>query len=229
MKRTLRIWDLPTRLFHWFLVICIAGAVICVNIGGNLMQWHAYFGYAALSLVLFRVLWGFIGAVHSRFATFVPNSQRLIAFLSGKVGSGLGHNPLGSLSVIALLLAVGIQASTGLFTDDDIAFQGPLAKYVPNATVSLLSSIHELNSNILFGLIGLHLVAIAYYQWVKRESILMPMIQGDKEVDVERVGNGLAASVLIASKDGALQRLTALVSLCVIALLLLYALGIISF
>lgn len=229
MKITLRIWDLPTRIFHWILVICITGAVICVNIGGNLMQWHAYFGYAALSLVLFRVLWGFIGAVHSRFTTFVPSPQRLIAFLSGKEGSGLGHNPLGSLSVIALLLVVGIQASTGLFTDDDIAFQGPLAKYVSNATVSLLSSIHALNSNILFGLIGLHLVAIAYYQWVKRESILMPMIHGDKQVNVERDGNGVPASVLIASKDGALQRLTAFVSLCAIALLLLYALGIISF
>jgi cytochrome b len=193
------------------------------------MQWHAYFGYAALSLVLFRVLWGFIGAVHSRFITFVPSPQRLFAFLSGKEGSGLGHNPLGSLSVIALLLVVGIQASTGLFTDDDIAFQGPLTKYVSNATVSLLGSIHALNSNILFGLIGLHLLAIAYYQWVKRESIVFPMIQGDKEVDVEHDGNGLPASVLIASKDGALQRLTAFVSLCAIALLLLYALGVISF
>jgi len=229
MKRTLRIWDLPTRLFHWLLVVCIAGAVICVNIGGNLMQWHAYFGYAALSLVLFRVLWGFIGAVHSRFVTFVPSPQRLIAFLSGKQGGGLGHSPLGSLSVIALLLVVGIQASTGLFTDDDIAFQGPLAKYVPNATVSLLSSIHALNSNILFGLIGLHLLAIAYYQWVKRASIVMPMIQGDKEVDMERDGSGLPAFALHASKDGTPQRLTALVSLCAIAVLLLYALGIISF
>ncbi len=229
MKRTLRIWDLPTRLFHWLLVVCIAGAVICVNIGGNLMQWHAYFGYAALSLVLFRVLWGFIGAVHSRFVTFVPSPQRLIAFLSGKQGGGLGHSPLGSLSVIALLLVVGIQASTGLFTDDDIAFQGPLAKYVPNATVSLLSSIHALNSNILFGLIGLHLLAIAYYQWVKRASIVMPMIQGDKEVDMERDGSGLPAFALHASKDGAPQRLTALVSLCAIAFMLLYALGIISF
>jgi cytochrome b len=229
MKRTLRIWDLPTRLFHWLLVICIAGAVICVNIGGYWMQWHAYCGYAALSLILFRVLWGFIGAVHSRFTTFVPSPQRLIAFLSGRQGSGLGHNPLGSLSVIALLLVVGIQASTGLFTDDDIAFQGPLAKYVPNATVSLLGSIHALNSNILFGLIGLHLLAIAYYQWIKRESILMPMIQGDKDVDVERDSNGLPATALIASKDGALQRLTALVSLCAIALLLLYSLGVISF
>lgn len=229
MKKTLRIWDLPTRLFHWLLVVCITGAVVCVNIGGNLMQWHAYFGYAALSLVLFRVLWGFIGPVHSRFITFIPSPQRLIAFLRGKVGSGLGHNPLGSLSVIALLLVVGIQASTGLFTDDDIAFQGPLAKYVPNATVSLLSSIHAFNSNILFGLIGLHLLAIGYHQWVKRESLILPMIQGDKEVDVERDGKGLPASALLASKDDALQRLTAFISLCVIALVLLYALGIISF
>ena len=193
------------------------------------MQWHAYFGYAALSLILFRVLWGFIGPVHSRFISFVPSPQRLIAFLGGREGSGLGHNPLGSLSVIALLLVVGIQASTGLFTDDDITFQGPLAKHVSNATVSLLSSIHALNSNILFGLIGLHLIAIAYHQWVRRESIVLPMIQGDKEVDVERDGRGLPPKVLLASKDGTLQRLIAFVSLCAIALLLLYALGIISF
>lgn len=229
MRKTLRIWDLPTRLFHWLLVVCITGAVICVNIGGYWMQWHAYFGYAALSLILFRVLWGFIGPVHSRFISFVPSPQRLIAFLGGREGSGLGHNPLGSLSVIALLLVVGIQASTGLFTDDDIAFQGPLAKHVSNATVSLLSSIHALNSNILFGLIGLHLIAIAYHQWVRRESIVLPMIQGDKEVDVERDGRGLPPKVLLASKDGTLQRLIAFVSLCAIALLLLYALGIISF
>lgn len=229
MKKTLRIWDLPTRLFHWLLVACITGAVIFVNIGGNWMHWHAYCGYAALSLVLFRVLWGFIGAVHSRFITFVPSPKRLIAFLGGKVGSGLGHNPLGSLSVIALLLVVGIQASTGLFTDDDIAFQGPLAKYVPNATVSLFSSIHALNSNILFGLIALHLLAIGYHQWVKRESLILPMIQGDKEVDVERDGKGLPASALLASKDGAFQRLTAFGLLCAIAVLLLYFLGIISF
>ena len=229
MKRTLRIWDLPTRLFHWLLVICIAGAVICVNIGGHWMQWHAYFGYAVLSLVLFRVLWGFIGAVHSRFTTFIPSPQRLIAFLAGKEGGGLGHSPLGSLSVIALLVVLGIQAGTGLFTDDDIIFQGPLAKYVSNATVNLLGSIHAFNSNILFGLIGLHLLAIAYYQWVKHVSIVMPMIQGDKEVDVERDGSGLPASALHASKDGATQRLTALLSLCAIAFLLLYALGVISF
>ena len=205
------------------------GAVICVNIGGYWMQWHAYFGYAVLSLVLFRVLWGFIGAVHSRFITFVPSPQRLIAFLGGKAGSGLGHNPLGSLSVIALLLVVGVQASTGLFTDDDIAFQGPLAKYVSGATVSLLSRIHALNSNILFGLIGLHLLAIAYHQWVRRESIVMPMIDGDKELDIEDAGKGLPASMLRASEDGVRQRIAAFLLLSSIGLLLLYLLGVISF
>lgn len=229
MKKILRIWDLPTRLFHWLLVVCITGAVICVNVGGYWMQWHAYFGYAALTLVLFRVLWGFIGPVHSRFITFVPSPQRLIAFLGGKVGSGLGHNPLGSLSVLALLLVVGIQASTGLFTDDDIAFQGPLAKYVSGATVSLLSSIHALNSNILFGLIGLHVIAIAYHQWVRRESIVMPMIDGDKELDMEDVGRGLPASMLRASEDGTRQRIAAFSLLCSIGLLVLYLLGVISF
>lgn len=229
MKTTLRVWDLPTRAFHWLLVVCIAGAVVCVNIGGNAMQWHAYFGYSALTLIAFRVLWGFVGALHSRFSSFVPSPSRLMAFLKGEAGSGIGHNPLGSLSVLALLAVVGIQAGTGLFADDDIAFQGPLAKYVSGETVSLLSSIHALNSNLLFGLIGLHIAAIAYYQFVKRDSIVMPMIDGDKVVDIEALGKGLPNALLHASRDGAKQRVFALLLLCVLAFLLTYALGLISF
>ncbi|MEY3865369.1 MAG: hypothetical protein RL234_860 [Pseudomonadota bacterium] len=104
------------------------------------MQWHAYCGYIALALVLFRIIWGFLGSWHSRFANFIPTPKRLIAYLRGGMGDSLGHNPLGALSVIALLLAVLIQASTGLFADDDIFFQGPFAKYVSNATVAFLTS-----------------------------------------------------------------------------------------
>lgn len=229
MKTTLRVWDLPTRAFHWLLVVCIAGAVVCVNIGGNAMQWHAYFGYSALTLITFRLLWGIVGSLHSRFTSFIPSPSRLIAYLKGEVGGGIGHNPLGSLSVLALLAVVGIQAITGLFTDDDIAFQGPLAKYVSGSTVSLLSSIHALNSNILFGLIGLHVLAIGYYQFIKRERIVMPMIHGDKVIDVDEDTQGIPRRLLQESNDGAKQRLFALLLLCALGILLAYVVELISF
>ena len=180
MSTPVRIWDLPTRLFHWALAICIVLGIVFVKIGGNAIQWHAYCGYTALALILFRIIWGFVGSQYARFASFVPSPATLIAFLRGQVDGGLGHNPLGALSVIGLLLVVLIQALTGLFADDDIFFQGPLAKYVSNSTVALLTSIHRFNQYLIFVLVGLHIAAISYYYFVKRENLVRPMVTGDK-------------------------------------------------
>ncbi len=154
--------------------------IVFVKIGGNAIQWHAYCGYAALALILFRVIWGFVGSWHARFANFIPSPSKLIAFLRGQVDGGLGHNPLGALSVIALLTVILIQALTGLFADDDIFFQGPFAKYVSNNTVALLTSIHRFNQYLIFALVGLHIAAISYYYFVKRENLVRPMVTGDK-------------------------------------------------
>jgi len=175
-----RVWDLPTRLFHWALAICIVLGIVFVKIGGNAIQWHAYCGYAALALILFRVIWGFVGSWHARFTNFIPSPSTLIAFLRGQVDGGLGHNPLGALSVIALLSVILIQALTGLFADDDIFFQGPFAKYVPNDTVALLTSIHRFNQYFIFALLALHIAAISYYYFAKRENLVGPMVTGNK-------------------------------------------------
>ncbi len=183
MSVPVRIWDLPTRLFHWALAICIVLGIVFVKIGGNAIQWHAYCGYTALVLILFRLIWGFVGSQYARFANFIPSPATLIAFLRGQVDGGLGHNPLGALSVIALLVVVLTQALTGLFADDDIFFQGPLAKYVSNSTVALLSSIHRFNQYLIFALVGLHIAAISYYYFVKRENLVRPMVTGDKLID----------------------------------------------
>ncbi len=205
MKHDIRVWDLPTRLFHWMLALCIVLGVVFVKIGGNAMQWHAYCGYIALALVLFRIIWGFAGSWHARFANFVPSPKRLIAYLKGETAEGLGHNPLGALSVIALLLAVLLQASTGLFADDDIFFQGPLAKYVSNATVAFLTSVHRFNQYIIMALVALHIGAIIFYQIYKKESLIGPMITGDKKVLVTN-----EVSVSTESIDTGKQRLAAL-------------------
>jgi cytochrome b len=170
------------------------------------MQLHAYCGYFALALVVFRIIWGFAGSWHARFANFVPSPKRLVAYLKGETAGGLGHNPLGALSVIALLLAVLLQASTGLFADDDIFFQGPLTKYVSNATVAFLTSIHRFNQYIIMALVALHIGAILFYQIYKKESLVGPMITGDKKILVTN-----EVSVSTESIDTGKQRLAALV------------------
>jgi cytochrome b len=222
MKKIIRIWDLPIRLFHWLLVICIVASFITVNIGGNAMEWHARVGYCVLTLIVFRICWGVIGSHHARFVNFVPSPKGLLAYLSGKTKAGLGHNPLGALSVVGLLFSVGLQAVTGLFANDDIMFEGPFAKYVSNSTVELLTSIHYFNEKVLIILIALHLCAILYYQKFKGENLVKPMLLGDKEIDPSEEAKYLPSDLGHASKDGGLQRGFALFLLSLIAVILGY-------
>ena len=222
MKKIIRVWDLPIRLFHWTLVICIVTSFITVNIGGNAMEWHALSGYCILTLIIFRICWGLLGSHHARFINFVPSPKELYQYLTGKPSAKLGHNPLGSLSVLAFILAIGVQAVTGLFANDQIAFEGPFAKYVSNSTVELLTSIHYFNKWVLLGLITLHISAILYYQKVKGENLVKPMLLGDKEIDPSKETRYLPADLDQDSKDGGLQRSYAAGLLCLIALTLAY-------
>jgi cytochrome b len=222
MKKMIRVWDLPIRLFHWLLVICIAGSLICVNIGGNAMQWHAYFGYSILTLLIFRLVWGFVGSRHARFSSFAPSGQTIVNYLQGKSPRFLGHNPIGALSVFALLFVLSVQAITGLFTDDEIAFQGPFAKYVSNATVSFMSEIHESNQIIIYTLIAIHIAAIWCYKKLKGENLVKPMITGDKEIDPSEEANYQPSDLGEPFKDGGLQRGFALLLLSVIAVVVGY-------
>ena len=222
MKKIIRVWDLPIRLFHWLLVICIVASFITVNIGGNAMEWHARVGYCVLTLIVFRICWGVIGSHHARFMNFVPSPKGLLAYLSGKTKAGLGHNPLGALSVMGLLFSVGLQAVTGLFANDDIMFEGPFAKYVSNSTVEFLTSIHHLNEKLLIILIALHLCAILFYQKFKGENLVRPMLLGDKEIDPSEEAKYLPSDLGHASKDGGLQRGFALLLLSLIAVILGY-------
>ncbi len=222
MKQVIRIWDLPIRLFHWLLVLCIITSFVTVKIGGNAMELHALSGYCILTLIIFRVCWGLIGSYHARFINFVPSPKRLFQYLTGKISGGLGHNPLGALSVLALLTSVGVQAVTGLFTNDDIAFEGPFAKYVSSGTVELITSIHYFNEKILIAVIALHLCAILYYQKFKGENLIRPMLLGDKEIDPSAKADDLPVDLGRASKDGGLQRGFALLLLSLIAVVLAY-------
>lgn len=163
MSHTVRVWDLPTRVFHWALVLGVIGLVATGEVGGDAMLWHFRLGYAVLSLLLFRVLWGFVGGRWSRFASFVHGPSTVLAYLrgQGRPEHSVGHNPLGAGSVLALLGMLLLQVLSGSFSDDEIAATGPMARFVSNATVKLLTQYHsEVGKSILILLVVLHVGAI---------------------------------------------------------------------
>lgn len=177
----IRIWDLPTRLFHWALAICVIGAIVTVKLGGLWMEWHLRFGVCALALVTFRLVWGLIGPRYARFSQFIVSpvtTWRYLRSHSSTRQRAPGHNPLGAWSVVALLGLVAYQAITGLFANDDIMVQGPLASYVSSDLSSSLTGWHKWTENIIFGLVGLHIIAIAIYR-IRGNNLIRPMITGD--------------------------------------------------
>lgn len=174
------VWDWPVRACHWLLVVAVTGLVITGKVGGNWMEWHARLGFFVLGLVVFRILWGFIGSQTARFAYFVHGPRAVLAYLRDGTSPVAGHTPLGALSVLAMLLVLAIQAVSGLFANDNILLEGPYASLVGKETSDLISRIHDYNSNVLLALIGLHLAAIAFY-WVRKRNNLLPaMITGRK-------------------------------------------------
>jgi cytochrome b len=175
----LRIWDLPTRLFHWLLALSITGALITINLGGGWMDWHVRFGIASFVLLLFRLVWGLVGPRYARFSQFVTSPFKAIAYLRGTRDSRqAGHNPLGAWSVLAMLVLFLFQSSTGLFVSDDVMTQGPLAQFVSNDTVALLTRMHRFTEYLLYAMLGLHLAAIAIYSF-QGVKLVKPMVTGD--------------------------------------------------
>ena len=173
----IQVWDLPVRIGHWALAAAVGTAFVSAQIGGNAMVWHGRAGLAALALVVFRVVWGLLGSTHARFATFVRGPAAIRAYLRGQ-WQGIGHNPLGALSVLGLLGVVGAQAVTGLFSNDDIAYQGFLYGLVGADLSSRLTGIHKLFEPLLIILVALHLGAIAFYARVKKHNLVLPMLHG---------------------------------------------------
>lgn len=180
--QAVEVWDLPLRLFHWLLVLAIIAAYVTSELGGNAAEWHGRIGAFILGLLIFRVLWGFMGSTHSRFSDFIPTPKALRAYFKGE-WRGAGHSPLGALAVYALLLVVTVQVGTGLFITDDISFEGPLYKTVESSTSESLAGLHARNFNLLLGLVALHLVAIIGYAVFKRTNLVKPMLTGKKHLD----------------------------------------------
>lgn len=183
------VWDLPIRVFHWALVALLAAAVISGKIGGDAMEIHLKTGYGIVVLVAFRLLWGFVGSPHARFVNFVRGIPSVFTYcrqlLRGESPIYCGHNPLGGWMVIALLTILAVQTGTGLFANDDIMTEGPLVNLVGKDMSDYLTAIHKLDFKVLAVLAGVHMLAIAYYQAVKRINLVRPMITGRMTIAAE--------------------------------------------
>ena len=178
----IRLWDLPTRAFHWSLVAAVLTAVITGQVGGDWMEVHGKAGLTIVGLVMFRLVWGFIGSTHARFSSFVPTPNKVSAYLRGR-WQGVGHNPLGALSVLTLLGLLAAQGASGLFSNDDIAFAGPLAVLVSDSLSARLTGLHHQIADGLLVFIGLHVLAIVFYAWFKKDNLVKPMVTGYKETE----------------------------------------------
>ena len=185
--RSIRIWDLPIRLTHWGLVLCVLGLYATGEYGWLTMQWHFRFGYAALALLLFRLLWGVVGSEHARFADFVRGPGAILGYVRGWRSTdyrpALGHNPLGALAVLAMLALLLTQAVSGLFSNDEIEWFGPLSERISVDASAAWTDLHHLVQKLLLGMIVLHLLAIAAYRKFKHENLVPPMLTGRKPRD----------------------------------------------
>lgn len=178
------IWDLPLRVFHWLFALSIFASWLTAELGFEWMQFHFYLGYWTLGLLLFRIIWGFVGPKHARFSNFLKGPSTLLAYIKSLTGAApvqtAGHNPAGGLMVIVMMVLVGVQAGTGLFASDDIVWMGPYSGTVSGAMVDDLTSVHHLNFNLILAAIALHLLAIVFYWLVKRQNLVVPMLTGRK-------------------------------------------------
>lgn len=182
-----RVWDLPTRLFHWTLALCVVFSVVSAKIGGNAMIWHFRSGYVVLTLLAFRILWGLVGGRWSRFASFVYAPSSILRYLRGQSRADehhdVGHNPLGAFSVFALLAVLVAQVGSGLVADDDLGNTGPLIRFVSGATSSLMTGWHKnWGQWLILTLVALHIGAIVFYLVRKQQNLVRPMLTGDKHL-----------------------------------------------
>jgi cytochrome b len=184
-ERVVRVWDLPTRLFHWTLAVALVAQVVTGKIGGAALTWHFRIGYCIFALIVFRLVWGFVGGHWSRFKSFLYGPSSVLRYLRNRHAADdlfhVGHNPLGSVSVVAMLVILLVQVGTGLVADDEIATVGPLNRLVSTAAGLSATAWHKgAGFGIILALVVLHILAVVFYHVHKRQDLIGPMVSGDK-------------------------------------------------
>jgi cytochrome b len=180
------VWDVFVRVFHWSLVLLFAFSAITGKVGGGWIKWHMYSGYAILALVLFRIVWGFVGGEYARFVSFVASPVAAFRYGLGMLKRGsqhvISHNPLGGWMVVAMLLVLGLQAGLGMISDDEIATTGPLTRYVSQETALSAMSWHRRIGDFLLIMVAIHIVAVLFHVLVKKEGLIRAMFSGNKDL-----------------------------------------------
>ena len=207
MPSRVHAWDAPVRLFHWLLAALVVFSFVTGKVGGDWMAWHLRSGYCILTLLLFRLGWGFAGGTTARFAGFVRGPRAAMeharAIVARRLVPHAGHNPLGGWMVLAMLAALLTQASAGLFADDEISIQGPLSIKASSAWVARMNWVHEYNQWVIVGLVAMHVIAIAVYQWGLKVNLVGPMVHGtallEEASPAARPGSNVLAAVLLAA------------------------------
>ncbi|POB00440.1 hydrogenase [Chromobacterium sinusclupearum] len=211
MMQQVKVWDVPTRLFHWALVVLFGAMWLCAEQGGDWLQYHIYCGVALASLLVFRLIWGVVGSQTARFSSFVHGPRTIVRYLKGELPEreAPGHNPLGGWMVVVMLLALGTQVLTGLFAADvdSYLYDGPLAKHIDSGLAESATGAHKLLFNGLLGLVALHLTAIVLYRLVKKQNLVGPMLTGYKKIAGEQprlhfAHGALALAALLLSAGG---------------------------
>lgn len=178
------IWDLPLRLFHWSFASSILLLWLTSELGSDYIDWHITLGYCVLTLTIFRIAWGFFGPKHAKFSHFLPTPTEIVSYLKqqntpqAKVYAG--HNPIGSLMVIAMLILVLIQAVSGLFVDDQVFSSGPYFNAAGDTVDKLMSTVHHTMFDFILLAIALHIAAIIFYKTVKKQNLVKAMFTGKK-------------------------------------------------
>jgi cytochrome b len=177
-----RVWDAPTRLFHWSIIALVILSWLSADQG--YMTVHLWSGLIILALLLFRLGWGVLGSTTSRFSDFLRPPHKVLAYLRSQARGGrvlhAGHNPAGGLMVMALLAVLLAQVATGLFANDGLKFSGPLALMVSDDASDRLTRIHAITFNVILVLVWLHIVAVGFYHFVMGDNLVGPMVSGKK-------------------------------------------------
>ena len=204
-----KVLDLPVRIFHWALAALTCFSWWSGTQGGDpvLMTYHLWSGYSILTLLLFRIAWGFVGSTHARFSDFLYGPRAIIGFIKTlprrEAARFAGYNPLGGLSVLLIFVCIAVQIGTGLFANDDIVTEGPLYQWVSKRTSDFLTTIHSYNFYVLLALVSLHIAAVLFHLIYKSENLFTPIFSGNKllsqdaaSAETRDPGPGLALLVI---------------------------------
>jgi cytochrome b len=194
----MRVWDLPVRLFHWLLVVLVATSYVTAKFGW--MKLHFYSGYSILTLLLFRVIWGFVGSDTARFARFLTSPVSALKHLAHlparEPDNQIGHNEAGGWMVLIMLALLLFQAGSGLFSTDDVAADGPLSEMIGTEASERITTLHDYNFDLILIAIGVHILAILTYAVLKRHDLVRPMITGKKRLPAATRPPRMASPVL---------------------------------